>query len=935
MISGMNNYNGKGRPYGGVGWIVSKKLEKNYSVRLHTKRITSLEIGNLTLIGVYLTANNSKNESMIEHIIDIKDLETLIDELDKKNKEYIIVGDFNSDPIRNKKFDRELTSFLSKRNLKCLEKEFDNFEYTYSNDQHKSFIDHIVTTIETSNRVLNATIIRPDPLNQSDHLPLKVKIKVNINKEKIDDKKSVQLKKKVDWKNSFIQREYANKLEQEIQKNRLIEKVYQDPIGKRRLDEIINTLHRIMINCSDKMVNKSNEYKYKRKSKEWWDEKLEKTHTDMKQELWNYKASGFKDMKIKKRYKRLKQEFRNQQRKNLKEENTKFVKSLNECKNHINFWKLIKKKRKKKVNCEIEMKNLRNLFYDNFNKRIMEQNDKNDRKLDEEITKFESEIGKKNEEEIVIDRNDIKKIIEMLPNGKSSGFSEASNEMFKYGASNTLIHLISALMEKIINSGIIPSFFNVGKISPIIKDPNKCKSDYNNVRPITVSDTLTNIYEKIVLIELNKTHCGSPNQFGFASKSSCNHAVFALKETILNRIKKNKAVYAVAIDASKAFDKINRKNLFHTLIGKIKPLIWRSLKNYYGCSLAYVEKEGEISEIFKTTIGVKQGGPLSPKLFAIYIEELVELVEKENLGIKIQDLQIGIILYADDIIIMSDDEKRIQRALEICEEFGSKKEIKFNPEKTQLIVFGNKRQRNKKVSLMMNKKMIETHDKIKYLGVLINSKNTNEDHIQQRIRNTVKSLNAIGALGINDKILKTKIKVQLYKTYCRPILSYGCEALKINQLDQRKLKTTEGTIIKRIMGLGKRARTTKLMHALDMETTEMMLLRRKLYFMKRLMINKFTRELVTSLLKESRQNGKNTNKKSVLNELHEILVNENEGIENLEDLEDKINFKIKEISLNNRECKKDGIVESIKFCIAGSMTKEKQEKILQLLTKAL
>ncbi|RNA07428.1 RNA-directed DNA polymerase from mobile element jockey-like [Brachionus plicatilis] len=121
--------------------------------------------------------------------------------------------------------------------------------------------------------------------------------------------------------------------------------------------------------------------------------------------------------------------------------------------------------------------------------------------------------------------------------------------------------------------------------------------------------------------------------------------------------------------------------------------------------------------------------------------------------------------------------------------------------------------------------MIEAHDKIKYLGVLINSKNTNDEHIQQRIKNTIKSLNAIGVLGINDKNLKTKIKVQLYKTYCRPILSYGCEALKINQIDQRKLKTIEGTIIKRIMGLGKRAKTTKLLHALEMETTEIMLLK--------------------------------------------------------------------------------------------------------------
>ncbi|RNA04085.1 hypothetical protein BpHYR1_024453 [Brachionus plicatilis] len=235
---------------------------------------------------------NDKNELII--ITGKEEDQLKIDELKRKNKEYIIVGDFNSDPIRNKKFDRELISLLSKRNLKCIEKEFDNFEYTYSNDQHKSFIDHIVTTIETSNRVLNVTIVRPDPLNQSDHLPLKVKIKVNIDKETENEKKNVQVKKKVEWKNRFIQLEYANKLEQEIQKNRLIEKVYQDPIGKQELDEIINILHRIMINCSKKMENKLNSNKYKRKSKVWWDEKLEKIHTEMKQELWSYKASVLK-----------------------------------------------------------------------------------------------------------------------------------------------------------------------------------------------------------------------------------------------------------------------------------------------------------------------------------------------------------------------------------------------------------------------------------------------------------------------------------------------------------------------------------------------------------------------------------------------------------------------------------------------------------------
>ncbi|RNA36770.1 hypothetical protein BpHYR1_030416 [Brachionus plicatilis] len=86
-------------------------------------------------------------------------------------------------------------------------------------------------------------------------------------------------------------------------------------------------------------------------------------------------------------------------------------------------------------------------------------------------------------------------------------------------------------------------------------------------------------------------------------------------------------------------------------------------------------------------------------------------------------------------------------------------------------------------------------------------------------------------------------------------------------IDQIKLKTTEGTITKRIMGLGKRAKRSKLIYVLEMEITEVMLLKRKLNFVIRLMVNKFTREVVDCLLKESRQNGLNHTKRQC-----EILV---------------------------------------------------------------
>jgi hypothetical protein len=60
-----------------------------------------------------------------------------------------------------------------------------------------------------------------------------------------------------------------------------------------------------------------------------------------------------------------------------------------------------------------------------------------------------------------------------------------------------------------------------------------------------------------------------------------------------------------------------------------------------------------MSSIFITTIGVKQGGPLSPRLFAIYIEKVTEVIDESGLGIEVGTLKKIILLYADDIVLLA------------------------------------------------------------------------------------------------------------------------------------------------------------------------------------------------------------------------------------------------------------------------------------------
>ncbi|RNA13714.1 hypothetical protein BpHYR1_018796, partial [Brachionus plicatilis] len=125
MKSGMENYRGYGRPYGGIAYCDIRNGK--------------------TIIVVYLTANDNSNESKLEHKIDINELSSLIEKLKNENKDNLIVGDFNSDPIRNKTFDPELLHMVKEMELKFFDIEFDNKnKHTYTNGIHSSAIDHVI-----------------------------------------------------------------------------------------------------------------------------------------------------------------------------------------------------------------------------------------------------------------------------------------------------------------------------------------------------------------------------------------------------------------------------------------------------------------------------------------------------------------------------------------------------------------------------------------------------------------------------------------------------------------------------------------------------------------------------------------------------------------------------------------------------------------------
>jgi len=158
----------------------------------------------------------------------------------------------------------------------------------------------------------------------------------------------------------------------------------------------------------------------------------------------------------------------------------------------------------------------------------------------------------------------------------------------------------------------------------------------------------------------------SPGSFGFRPKRSAHQALGKCRDYITEGYK-----YAVDIDLERFFDTVNHSKLIEVLSRKIKDGRVISLIHKY--LNAGVMKEGKYEE---TKEGVPQGGPLSPVLSNILLNELD--MELERRGHKF-------VRYADDMVIFCRSQRSAERTMQnIIPFIEGKLFLKVNRDKSKV-----------------------------------------------------------------------------------------------------------------------------------------------------------------------------------------------------------------------------------------------------------
>ncbi len=110
----------------------------------------------------------------------------------------------------------------------------------------------------------------------------------------------------------------------------------------------------------------------------------------------------------------------------------------------------------------------------------------------------------------------------------------------------------------------------------------------------------------------------------------------------------------------------------------------------YLISTAVVSWNVVNSDQFKLCNGVKQGGVMSPLLFSIYINPLMQNLNNGKVGCYMGDICCNAFAYADDdIVILSPSREALRMMVKICEQYATLFTFNFNPNKCVLIIFSD------------------------------------------------------------------------------------------------------------------------------------------------------------------------------------------------------------------------------------------------------
>lgn len=716
------------------------------------------------------------------------------------NKCFLLLGDFNCRIAEEQKFsdnillgDRVRSVRVSKDNtinakgkrfielcdnnsLIILNGRVDGDEYgelTFVGGAGASVIDLCCVSLECINMVKS---VRVGEEEFSDHLPLEIKIFLNRNFEM---GKVIPLLPKLLWHEEGVSR-YQSELRNLCLLNNELEEDVNNVAGF-----LVQSIYRAAGRMPDCSPRQGTVFKQK-----WFDRECMNARKRLFILLGGFRKNSCEILR--QEYIRARSNFKLLCKRKRLDFASRVIAKITNAKGGRVFWEGVREFRTKSFKCDTEIKpedwvrHFRNLLnvQSNLFRTHYAAPSISDRILDSEIEMME-----------------LKAVLKKSKDNKAPGLDRVPYEFYKRAPVeflNRLLNFYNVILEK----EKVPVAFTKSIIFPLYKKGDITVVD--NYRGISFCDVLGKIFTGILLNRLEKfvyeNKVLSEYQAGFRRGYSTTDNIFNLCSIIdLFLAKERGKLFCFFVDFKAAFDSIDREALFYKLfnLGVSNKFI-NILRGLYKDTESYVWCPGGLTEGFRTINGLKQGCLLSPLLFSLFIDDL-----QSNLGggVNIDDLNIKILLYADDVVIMSSDAGLLQDMINNLEMYCERWNLIVNLSKSKIMVFRKGGRLKNSENWRFKGEAVEVVRSYKYLGVTLTPKLSFACHFKDRVATSKLVVNSTWSNLFKSNDIPLRAKWAVFEAVCRSVVCYGAQVWGFKGVDE--LEGFQRFCLKRMLGIPK------------------------------------------------------------------------------------------------------------------------------------